>query len=76
MRKRRLKNTIFLLLALLLCGAGGLAAAALLPSGQQALGTAVFAGTFLTSPRTCLLYTSIPSGFFHYNMGGALLQGL
>ena len=54
MRKRRLKNTIFLLLALLLCGAGGLAAAALLPSGQQALGTAVFAGTFLTSPRTAL----------------------
>ena len=54
MRKRRLKNTIFILLALLLCGAGGLAAMAVLPSGQQALGTAVFAGTFLASPRTAL----------------------
>ena len=54
MRKRRLKNTIFILLALLLCGAGGLAAVAVLPSGHQALGTAVFAGTFLASPRTAL----------------------
>lgn len=53
MRKRRLKNILFLLLSTLLCGASALAAASARLSGSL-LDTAAFAGSLLNSPGTAL----------------------
>ena len=49
-----IKNTLFALLALLVLGAGGLAAVSLRPSGGGVLAGAAFAGSLLASPRTAM----------------------
>ena len=54
MRKRRLKNILFLLLSTLLCGGGVLAAGSVRLAGGQLLDTAVFAGSLLHSPAAAL----------------------
>lgn len=54
MRKRRLKNILFLLLSALLCGGSALAAASARLGGAQLLETAAFAGSLLQSPGTAI----------------------
>ncbi len=54
MRKRRLKNILFLLLCALLCGGSALAAASARLGGAQLLETAAFAGSLLQSPGTAI----------------------